>query len=170
MRTYTQALLFAVMTALTATTALARDRDDNPPGPAGGPGTNWENPRGPAGGPGASPDVRNHHHWLRQHMTQAEWRHFMTMKYQDRHRFCVEKHIPKARCWVDRDDNPTGSLVTVIQVTLVRRVSQVVNHIPYPRLVLIESCKEGCPGWTASGSVIKPCHHCLQGSISIRRE
>jgi hypothetical protein len=36
--------------------ASARDRDGNPPGPAGGPGTNWENPRGPAGGPGASPD------------------------------------------------------------------------------------------------------------------
>ena len=33
------------------------DRDNNPPGPAGGPGTNWENPPGPAGGPGTSPDV-----------------------------------------------------------------------------------------------------------------
>ena len=33
-----------------------RDRDDNPPGPAGGRGTNWENPPGPRGGPGASPD------------------------------------------------------------------------------------------------------------------
>lgn len=36
--------------------AQARDRDDNPPGPRGGAGTNWENPRGPAGGPGASPN------------------------------------------------------------------------------------------------------------------
>lgn len=35
-----------------------RDRDNNPPGMRGGPGTNWENPRGPAGGPGASPDRR----------------------------------------------------------------------------------------------------------------
>jgi hypothetical protein len=33
-----------------------RDRDNNPPGPRGGPGTNWENPRGPEGGQGASPD------------------------------------------------------------------------------------------------------------------
>ncbi len=32
------------------------DRDNNPPGPRGGPGTNWENPPGPKGGPGASPD------------------------------------------------------------------------------------------------------------------
>jgi len=32
------------------------DRDNNPPGPAGGRGTNWENPPGPKGGPGASPN------------------------------------------------------------------------------------------------------------------
>ena len=30
--------------------------DDNPSGPQGGPGTNWENPPGPRGGPVASPD------------------------------------------------------------------------------------------------------------------
>lgn len=28
---------------------------NNPPGPAGGRGTNWRNPPGPVGGPGASP-------------------------------------------------------------------------------------------------------------------
>jgi len=33
-----------------------KDRDNNPPGPVGGAGTNWENPPGPQGGPGASPD------------------------------------------------------------------------------------------------------------------
>lgn len=32
------------------------DSDRNPPGPSGGPGTNWENPPGMKGGPGASPD------------------------------------------------------------------------------------------------------------------
>jgi hypothetical protein len=32
------------------------DKDNNPPGPMGGEGTNWENPPGPQGGPGASPD------------------------------------------------------------------------------------------------------------------
>ena len=31
---------------------------NNPPGPMGGPGTNWENPPGPMGGPGASSDAR----------------------------------------------------------------------------------------------------------------
>ena len=39
------------------------DRDDNPPGPRGGPGTNWENPPGPRGGPGASPDRRYPGYW-----------------------------------------------------------------------------------------------------------
>jgi hypothetical protein len=32
------------------------DKDNNPPGPKGGPGTNWENKPGPQDGPGASPD------------------------------------------------------------------------------------------------------------------
>jgi hypothetical protein len=35
-----------------------KDKDNNPPGAAGGPGTNWENPPGPKGGPGASPNRR----------------------------------------------------------------------------------------------------------------
>ena len=33
-----------------------RDNDNNPPGMAGGPGTNWENPPGSQGGPGTGPD------------------------------------------------------------------------------------------------------------------
>ena len=41
---------------LSAAPAMARDWDNNPPGPRSGPGTNWENPPGPRGGPGASPD------------------------------------------------------------------------------------------------------------------
>ena len=32
------------------------DKDNNPPGPMGGQGTNWENKPGPQGGPGAGPD------------------------------------------------------------------------------------------------------------------
>ena len=35
--------------------AAHRDRNNNPPGPRGGRGTNWDNPPGPEGGPGASP-------------------------------------------------------------------------------------------------------------------
>jgi hypothetical protein len=37
---------------------IKRDKDNNPPGPRGGHGTNWENKPGPQGGPGASPDKR----------------------------------------------------------------------------------------------------------------
>ncbi len=81
MRTSVKIIAIAAVSALAASPAIAkqgghggahhaanhhaqnhtphhRDRDNNPPGRAGGPGTNWENPRGPAGGPGASPDRR----------------------------------------------------------------------------------------------------------------
>ncbi len=99
------ALCFAVVPA-----ACAHDRDDNPPGPVGGPGTNWENPPGPVGGPGASPDRRivtlrgakvrfvsrtggyyynpNYGYW---HARYGWWNQ-------------------AARCWYDRDDNPPGRI------------------------------------------------------------
>jgi hypothetical protein len=53
-----------------AAPVMAHDRDNNPPGWRGGPGTNWENPPGWRGGPGASPDRRwqydrPHRHWAR---------------------------------------------------------------------------------------------------------
>lgn len=51
-----QAAVLLAMSTLLAAPAFARDRDNNPPGPAGGPGTNWENPPGPRGGPGTSAD------------------------------------------------------------------------------------------------------------------
>ena len=38
---------------------MRHDRDNNPPGRIGGPGTNWENRPGPQGGPGASPNRRD---------------------------------------------------------------------------------------------------------------
>ena len=46
------------LSALGVSPAFARDRDDNPPGLRGGPGTNWENSLGPIGGPGTSPNAR----------------------------------------------------------------------------------------------------------------
>ena len=60
-----------------------RDRDDNPPGPQGGPGTNWENPPGPRGGPGTSPNRR---------------------------RWSDSNKVPRSSDgrWWDRDDNPPG--------------------------------------------------------------
>lgn len=73
--------------------ACVTDYDDNPPGPRGGPGTNWENPPGPTGGPGASPDYRNF----------RSWRHaYYNGRYYYLH--------PRRNCWYlpDRDDNPPG--------------------------------------------------------------
>ena len=56
-----------------ATMALAAgDRDNNPPGPRGGPGTNWENPPGPRGGPGASPDPKPWRPWVRRRIHNAQ--------------------------------------------------------------------------------------------------
>lgn len=65
-----------------------RDRDNNPPGPRGGAGTNWENPPGARGGPGASPD-------------------------RPVHRAIVGGRVhvwsPARGCWTpDRDNNPPG--------------------------------------------------------------
>ena len=50
------ATALALALAGSAAPAFAHDRDNNPPGHVGGPGTNWENRPGPRGGPGASPD------------------------------------------------------------------------------------------------------------------
>jgi hypothetical protein len=68
--------LAALMTGLvlgTATYALAApDPDNNPPGPRGGAGTNWENPPGPRGGPGASPDPKPWRPWVRRRIHNAQ--------------------------------------------------------------------------------------------------
>ena len=84
------------------------DRDDNPPGPRGGPGTNWENPPGWRGGPGASPDHRFWRHAGQRvrfdrvaygyyfHPTYGYWRPGFGFWNQ------------AARCWRDADDNPPG--------------------------------------------------------------
>jgi len=64
-RAFTSTVLTTGILLATATFALAApDLDNNPPGPRGGPGTNWENPPGPRGGPGASPDVKPWRPWV----------------------------------------------------------------------------------------------------------
>jgi hypothetical protein len=89
-------------------TACAIDRDDNPPGPRGGPGTNWENPPGRAGGPGASPDritvrVRGTPVVLALHSGRYYY-HPNYGFYHARYGWWNQAR----RCWVDRDDNPPG--------------------------------------------------------------
>lgn len=80
--------LAIVLTALLVLGACARDPDWNPPGPRGGPGTNWENPPGPAGGPGASPDRA----WRRAYLDGVVW-----------------VYHPRRTCWFrDPDQNPPG--------------------------------------------------------------
>ncbi len=56
-------LTVVALAACFGVAACATDYDGNPPGPRGGPGTNWENPPGPAGGPGASPDTTSPGGW-----------------------------------------------------------------------------------------------------------
>jgi hypothetical protein len=108
MRNFGKTLIVAALAALAATSALAFDRDNNPPGPVGGPGTNWENPPGPRGGPGASPDIRANHRYLMRHMSRGEWIAFRRMRAAERHEFCHRRHIPMDHCWYDRNDFPRG--------------------------------------------------------------
>ncbi|NWH07565.1 MAG: hypothetical protein HXY22_02770 [Alphaproteobacteria bacterium] len=80
-----------LLAGLAASPAMAKDYDNNPPGPAGGPGTNWENPRGPVGGPGASPHRR-------------PWRYAVTYRHGG-----WWYYYPAYRCWwTDPDWNPPG--------------------------------------------------------------
>jgi len=101
-------MVLAIMLASGDASAARRDRDDNPPGPIGGRGSNWENPPGWRGGPGASPDhrfylsgghryrfvaVSNGYHF---HPVQGYWHPQYGFWNQTRH------------CWRDADDNPPG--------------------------------------------------------------
>lgn len=102
---------FALTIALTfAGTACARshDRDNNPPGAAGGPGTNWENPPGWRGGPGASPDYRYYRHGkTRYKFAIVDGGYYFNANFGYWH--------PRygwwnqgSRCWRDNDNNPPG--------------------------------------------------------------
>lgn len=87
--------LGALALMLAATPALAHrgsgPHHHNPPGPVGGPGTNWVNPPGPVGGPGASPHRRPWAHPVTWHAGGWWYWH------------------PAYRCWAtDPDWNPPG--------------------------------------------------------------
>lgn len=93
---FTKTLLATAAMALTLGLAVAEAHPGhhrhrgNPPGPAGGPGTNWRNPPGPVGGPGASPFYRGWHY--------RAWRG---------HNYYWH---PRRLCWYlpDNDSNPPG--------------------------------------------------------------
>ena len=82
-------LSIAALTMMLAVSA-AEARPHNPPGPRGGPGTDWHNPPGPRGGVGASPYYRGWHY--------AVW-HGRNWYFN-----------PHLRCWLlpDHDGNPPG--------------------------------------------------------------
>ena len=58
----TAAVALAAILAASAADARPFFHHNNPPGPRGGPGTNWRNPPGPRGGPGAGPFYRGWHY------------------------------------------------------------------------------------------------------------
>jgi len=104
------------------------DRDNNPPGPRGGHGTNWENPPGMKGGPGASPDRNRHCDDPRSRPSTsssghpARYLHIGKVKvkfsyygngyyFNSRYGYWHEKRgfwNEKSSCWMDRDNNPPG--------------------------------------------------------------
>ena len=89
--------------------ALARkhDRDNNPPGPAGGPGTNWENPPGWKGGSGASPNYRYYRHNGMRYKFTLKNGYYYNAGYGYWHpRYGLWNQA--RRCWLDFDNNPPG--------------------------------------------------------------
>jgi hypothetical protein len=95
----------------TASTGFAKDKDNNPPGPAGGPGTNWENPPGPAGGPGAGPDVRGPYHHHSQFCKKHPWHkkcHYNPPGPAGGPGAGPVPPPPPGKYRVDRDNNPPG--------------------------------------------------------------
>ncbi|MFT3898562.1 MAG: hypothetical protein QM719_12885 [Thermomonas sp.] len=108
-------MIAATLLALTTAGAAGarnwhHDHDNNPPGPAGGPGTNWENPPGWKGGPGASPDRR----WWVQRDHRYEFRlvkggYYFNPVYGYWHP-TYGFWNQSARCWIDRDGNPPGRI------------------------------------------------------------
>jgi hypothetical protein len=95
------------------------DHDGNPPGPSGGPGTNWENPPGWRGGPGASPDQRWwHHQGKRYEFRLVKGGYYFNPMYgywHPQHGFWIQA----GHCWRDSDGNATLSEL-LPTITIVR--------------------------------------------------
>ena len=100
--------VLALAAATTADAAQRRDRDNNPPGPAGGRGTNWENPPGWKGGPGTSPDRRWYKHGGKRHQFAASRNGYY---FSQNYGYWHPSHglwNQARRCWLDLDNNPPG--------------------------------------------------------------
>ncbi|GBF57033.1 hypothetical protein PbB2_00691 [Candidatus Phycosocius bacilliformis] len=96
-----------VMLAITCAPVFAKDRDNNPPGPAGGRGTNWENLPGPRGGPGASPDRLYRYRGAAYVFKPYHQGYYFNARFGYWHpRFGFWNQV--AKCWFDNDNNPPG--------------------------------------------------------------
>ena len=94
-------LIYAVLATVIAFPVIAADIDNNPPGPAGGAGTNWENRPGPQGGPGASPDRQ------RPQLTPEQREKMKAMTPEQRKQFVESMRKQRAER-IGRDGNPPG--------------------------------------------------------------
>ena len=91
------------------TTAFAYDKDNNPPGPAGGKGTNWENPPGPAGGPGATPD-RSKRHWKEKADTNNDGTVDQTERAAAKEKWADKRQERKDKMKEKADTNQDGTV------------------------------------------------------------
>ena len=102
-------ITLAFSAALAAGGIEARERDGNPPGPRGGPGTNWENPPGWRGGPGTSPDRRTWRHHDRDYVFVRVERGYY---YNAHYGYWHPRHglwNAAARCWIASASCPIKS-------------------------------------------------------------
>lgn len=90
-----------------AAPGFAQDRDYNPPGRAGGPGTNWENPPGRRGGPGTSPDRVYRYAGQPYNFAPRRGGYYYNASFGYWHP-TYGWWNQAGRCWFDRDGNPPG--------------------------------------------------------------
>ena len=92
--------LAASAVAIALSVSVADAYPHNPPGPRGGPGTDWHNPPGPRGGPGASP------------YRHGPWRYHRPFYYGWHYSYWRGRPIywwPERRCWyAPLYNNPPG--------------------------------------------------------------
>lgn len=94
------AILVAAVSIPVALPVIAAN--DNPPGPAGGPGTNWVNPPGPAGGRGAGSE-RPH-----RRLTDEQRAKLKAMTPEQRQAFFQQRCEKRMKQRFDRGNNPPG--------------------------------------------------------------
>jgi Spy/CpxP family protein refolding chaperone len=96
------AILLSAMAVPVAVPVFAANANDNPPGPAGGPGTNWTNPRCAANAPGVRAD-RPHRRLTVEQRTKLK-----AMTPEQRQAFFQQQCAERMKQRLDRGNNPPG--------------------------------------------------------------